>query len=116
MARQARQRGQREGGAGRRLLLGIVLTVVALIVFALWVKLDGRYPTAELAHPITALGRTSTVDVRLADVGTGLAWSRVEVESNGTTTVLANETYPAVTWRGSGVFDTTVSPPLAPVE
>ena len=116
MARQARQRGQREGGAGRRLLLGIALAVVALTVFALWVKLDGRYPTAELAHPITALGRASTVDVRLADVGTGLAWSRVEVESNGTTTVLANETYPAVTWRGSSLFDTTVSPPLAPLE
>lgn len=116
MARQARQRGQREGGVGRRLLLGVAFALVALIVFALWVKLDGRYPTAELAHPITALGRTSTVDVRLADVGTGLAWSRVEVESNGSTTVLASETYPAVTWRGSGLFDTTVSPALAPVE
>ena len=116
MARQARQRGQREGRAGRRLVLGIALALGALIVFALWVKIDGRYPTAELAHPITALGRNSTIDVRVADVGTGLAWSRVEVESNGTTAVLADETYPATTWRGSGVFDTTLSPPLAPYE
>jgi hypothetical protein len=65
------------------------------------------HPTAELVHPIAALGRTSTIDVHLADVGTGLAWSRVEVESGGTTTVLASETYPAVSWRGSGLLDTT---------
>ena len=116
MARQARQRGQREGGAGRRLILGVTFGLLALIVYALWIKLERRYPTAELAHPIAALGRTSTIDVHLADVGTGLAWSRVEVESGGTTTVLANETYPATSWRGSGLFDATLTPALAPIE
>ncbi|MCC6766926.1 MAG: M23 family metallopeptidase [Deltaproteobacteria bacterium] len=101
---------------GRRLVLGVTLALVASIVFVGWVKLERRRPTAELAHPVTALGRGSTIDVTLHDVGTGLAWSRVEVESNGATTVLASETYPAQTWRGSGIFETTVSRPLAPID
>jgi murein DD-endopeptidase MepM/ murein hydrolase activator NlpD len=93
-----------------------VIGIVALLTFVLWVKLEGRRPTAELAKPITALGRTSAIDVKLHDVGTGLAWSRVEVESGGAKTVLANETYPAVSWRGSALFDATVSAPLDPTE
>ncbi len=97
-------------------MLGCAVGLVALFAFVGWVKLETHRPTAALAHPITALGRTSTIDVRLHDVGTGLAWSRVEVESNGTTTVLADETYPAETWRGSGRFDATISTPLAPVD
>jgi murein DD-endopeptidase MepM/ murein hydrolase activator NlpD len=116
MARQARQRGQREGGGGRRLILGLAIAFAALIAWVAWIKLERRLPTAALVHPITALGRNSTIDVHLADVGTGLAWSRVEVESGGTTAVLANDVYPAVSWRGSSIFDTTVTKPLAPFD
>ena len=94
---------------GRRLIFGLVIGVVVLIAFVAWTKLERRHPTAELVHPIAALGRNSTIDVHLADVGTGLAWSRVEVESGGTTTVLANDTYPATSWRGSDVFETTIT-------
>jgi len=101
---------------GRRLVLGLVISVVVLLTFVAWTKLERRRPTAELAHPITALGRTSTIDVALHAVGTGLAWSRVEVETGGTTTVLASDTYPATSWRGSGVLETTVSKPLAPAD
>jgi murein DD-endopeptidase MepM/ murein hydrolase activator NlpD len=101
---------------GRRLVLGLALVLLALILYVGWIKLERRQPTAELARPITALGRGSTIDVKIADVGTGLAWSRVEVESNGTTTVLANDAYPATSWRGSGLVETVVSKPLAPAE
>lgn len=101
---------------GRRLILGLAVGLVLLIAFVAWTKLERRHPTAELVHPIATLGRNSTIDVRLADVGTGLAYSRVEIERDGTTTVLANETYPADSWRGSGIFETTVSKPLAPAE
>ena len=97
-------------------MFGLVIVVLGLITWVGWIKLERRYPTAELAHPITALGRTSTIDVRLADVGTGLAWGRVEVESGGATTILANQSYPPVSWRGSGLFETTLSAPLAPLE
>ncbi len=98
------------------MLLGLAFCLIALGAFVGWIKLEGRRPTAELVRPITALGRNSTIDVRFADVGTGLAWTRVEVESNGTTAVLANESYPAESWRGSGLLDTTVSKPLAPAD
>jgi len=101
---------------GRRLVVGFVIALVALSAYVGWIKLERRSPTAELVHPIATLGRSSTIDVHLMDVGTGLAWSRLEVERNGTTTVLANDTYPAVSWRGSGLLDTTVSKPLAPVD
>lgn len=101
---------------GRRLVLGVAVALVALIAFVGWVKLERRRPTAELAHPLTALGRGSTIDVTVRDVGTGLAWSRIEVENNGTTTVLASETYPAETWRGSGLYETTIRTPLAPID
>jgi len=116
MARQARQRGQREGGVGRRLVLGLAVALLLGIAWVGWNKLERRYPTAELGRPIAALGRNSTIEVKLADVGTGLAWSRVEVESNGTTAVLADATYPAVSWRGSDVHETTLTPPLAPAD
>jgi murein DD-endopeptidase MepM/ murein hydrolase activator NlpD len=116
MTRQARQRGRREGGGGRRLIFGLAIGLLLLIVFVAWTKLEFRLPTAELVHPMAALGRTSTIDVHLTDVGTGLAWSRIEVESGGTKTVLASDSYPAVSWRGSGLFDTTVSKPLAPMD
>jgi len=101
---------------GRRLILGLAISVVVLIAFVAWTKLERRRPTAELVRPIAALGRGSRIDVRLADVGTGLAWSRIEVESGGTTTVLARDDYPAASWRGSGLFETTITKPLAPVE
>ncbi|MCC6847998.1 MAG: M23 family metallopeptidase [Deltaproteobacteria bacterium] len=101
---------------GRRLVLGVAFALVALIGFVAWVKLERRRPTAALARPPAALGRGGTIDVTLRDVGTGLAWGRVEVESNGATTVLASEAYPAQTWRGSGLFETTISTPLAPID
>jgi murein DD-endopeptidase MepM/ murein hydrolase activator NlpD len=101
---------------GRRLIFGLVIGALLLIAFVAWTKLERRQPTVALVRPMAALGRTSTIDVRLADVGTGLAWSRVEVESGSTTTVLASETYPASSWRGSGLFETTITKPLAPVE
>ncbi len=97
-------------------MLGIALAFGAVFAWASWTKLDRRLPTVELAHPITALGRNSTIDVHLVDPGTGLAYGRIEVESGGTKTVLANETFPAVSWRGSGVRDTTISKPLAPYD
>jgi murein DD-endopeptidase MepM/ murein hydrolase activator NlpD len=97
-------------------MVGFVIVLLVLGAYVGWIKLERRQPTAELVHPIATLGRSSTIDVHLADVGTGLAWSRIEVERDGTTTVLANDTYPAVSWRGSTLLDTTVSKPLAPVD
>jgi murein DD-endopeptidase MepM/ murein hydrolase activator NlpD len=101
---------------GRRLFLGLAIGIAVMLVWVLWNKLERRRPTAELVHPIAALGRNSTIDVHLADVGTGLAWSRIEVESGGNTTVLASDVYPATTWLGSDLHDATVTKPLAPIE
>lgn len=114
--RSARYREQREGVWRSRLRVILVLLLVGGAVFLANTKLEWHRPTAELVHPVDALGRTSTIDVHVADAQTGLRWSRVEIESGGTRTVLASEEYPAASWRKSTTPETTLSVPLQAVE
>src|SRR6185369_15005133 len=114
--RSARYREQREGVWRRRFRVLLVLLVLGGAVFLAKTKLEWHRPTAELVHPVDALGRTSTIDVRVADRETGLRWTRVEIESAGNRTVLASEDYPAASWRKSTTEETTISAPLQAVE
>ena len=79
--RSARYREQREGIWRRRFRVIGAVTLVSIVGFVGWAKLEWTRPDAELLHPIAALGRTSTIDVRLHDAKTGLARSRIEIES-----------------------------------
>ncbi len=114
--RSARYREQREGVWRRRFRVLLALVIVGGTVFLAKTKLEWHRPTAELVHPVDALGRTSTIDVHVADPETGLRWTRVEIESGGTRTVLASEDYPAASWRKSTAAETTISAPLQAVE
>ncbi|HEY2385524.1 MAG TPA: M23 family metallopeptidase [Candidatus Binatia bacterium] len=114
--RSARHREQRDGIWRRRFGVVTALVLVTGTILLLVTKLEWHRPTAELAHPLDVLGRTSTIDVRIADLQTGLSRSRVEIESGGTTTVLANEEYPAASWRKSSVPEKTLSIPLQAIE
>lgn len=114
--RPARYREQRDGIWRGRLRVTVVLVLFAGLIFLGATKLEWHRPTAELLHPVDALGRTSTIDVHLADVGTGLSRSRVEIESGGARTVLASEEYAAASWRTSTKPDTTLSVPLQALE
>jgi len=86
------------------------------LVILVWPRLEWQRPHVELVHPLTALGAASTIDVRLADPQSGLRWSRVEIESGGTRTVLASEEYRAGFWRGGETRETTLSIPLKAAE
>jgi murein DD-endopeptidase MepM/ murein hydrolase activator NlpD len=114
--RSARYRDQRDGIWRRRFRMMVALIVVGGGVFLATTKLEWHRPTAELVHPVDALGRAGTIDVHLIDAQTGLSRSRVEIESGATRTVLASEEYPAASWRKSTRLETTISVPLAAVE
>ncbi|MBI3770459.1 MAG: M23 family metallopeptidase [Deltaproteobacteria bacterium] len=114
--RPARYREQRDGIWRRRLRVSAALLLVAGLVFLGATKLEWHRPTGELLHAVDALGRTSTIDVHLADAQTGLSRSRIEIESGGTRTVLASAEYAAASWRVSTVPETTISVPLQAIE
>ena len=85
---------------------------LAAIAYVGWAKLEWHRPTAELPNGVPAVGRASTIAIRLRDPQSGLQWSRVELESAGKSVVLASESYPAASWRKSTVLDTTLSVPV----
>jgi len=114
--RSARHREQRDGVWRRRFGVVTALLLIGGTIVLLVTKLEWHRPTAELLHSVDVLGRTSTIDVHIADPQTGLSRSRVEIESGGTKTVLANEEYPAASWRKSTVPETTLSIPLQAIE
>jgi murein DD-endopeptidase MepM/ murein hydrolase activator NlpD len=114
--RQARYREQRDGLWRRRFRVTLVLVVIGGLGFLGWTKLEWHRPTAELLHPLDAVGRESTIDVRIRDAGTGLSRSRVEIESGGVRTLLAGEQYPAASWRKSTVDERTLAVPVQAVE
>jgi murein DD-endopeptidase MepM/ murein hydrolase activator NlpD len=58
--RSARYREQREGVWRRRFRVLLVLAVLGGVGFLATTKLEWHRPTAELLHPVDALGRTST--------------------------------------------------------
>jgi murein DD-endopeptidase MepM/ murein hydrolase activator NlpD len=114
--RSARYREQRDGIWRARLRAIVALVFVAGVVVLAMTKLEWHRPTAELLHKVDVLGRTSTIDVHIADPQTGLSRSRVEIESGGNRTVLSSEEYPAASWRKSTVAETTLSIPLQAIE
>jgi murein DD-endopeptidase MepM/ murein hydrolase activator NlpD len=114
--RPARYREQRDGIWRGRFRATVLLLLIGGLGFLVWTKLEWHRPTAELLHPVDALGRTSTIVVRITDPHTGLSRSRVEIESGGNRTVLASEEYAAASWRKSTTPETTISAPLQAVE
>jgi len=114
--RQARYRERRDGIWRRRFQVVLALASIGGLGFLGWTKLEWYRPTAELLQPIEAVGRESTIDVRIRDRGTGLSRSRIEIESGGTRTVLAAEEYPAASWRTSTIWERTLAVPVQALE
>jgi murein DD-endopeptidase MepM/ murein hydrolase activator NlpD len=112
--RRARYGNRREGVWRGRMWLVLALGLVGGLGVLGWVKCEWHRPTVELVQPHPVLGLDATITVRLRDRGTGLAWSRVELEAPATHLVLASADYPATSWRGSTTFETTLSIPLTP--
>jgi len=91
-----------------RVLLGLaaVLALAALLL----TRAEPFAPTVSLETPVDVVGHATLVRVLARDRGSGLA--RVEVRlvpEHGTPAVLAAETYPRRSWRGSGIYSALLS-------
>src|SRR4051812_25466410 len=113
---RSRQQGQRDGVRRGRFGTAMVVMLVVGIAYVAWAKLEWHRPTAELAKPLQAIGRSGDIAVHVSDPQSGLKWTRVELESNGQKTVLSSEDYPAASWRKSTVLDTTLTVPVKATE
>jgi murein DD-endopeptidase MepM/ murein hydrolase activator NlpD len=117
----------RRGQAG--LMRGALAFALAVLLLAAgaawWLKAEHHPPRASLASPVDTLGRTTPIDitvrsdppglravlVRLQTGSTaagGTAASSTAAGSTAATYELFSETYPALTWRGSGVTEKQV--------
>jgi murein DD-endopeptidase MepM/ murein hydrolase activator NlpD len=108
------RRGSPRGGFLRRLRLWLSIAVGAGLAYAGWVKLESSRPTATLRQPIQFLGKHAEIDLDVADRGTGLASVEVAIEAVGTRFQLVAESYPAASWRGSGVHEKSFTLRVAP--
>ena len=108
------RRESRQGGFFRRLRLWVSLLVAAVALYAGWVKFDSSRPTATLRQPIHYIGRSAEIALDVADRGTGLASVEVAIQAGGTRYLLVSETYPATSWRGTGLHEKSFTLPVAP--
>jgi hypothetical protein len=108
------RRESRQGGFFRRLRLWAILAAVAAAAYVAWVKFDSSRPTATLRQPLRYIGRSGEIALDVADRGTGLASVEVAIEAGGTRYQLVSETYPATSWRGSGIHEKSFTLPVAP--
>lgn len=114
MLADSSRRGSRQGGFLRRLRRWLILLVTIAVAYFGWVKFDPSRPTAAVRQPLRYLGKHAQIPLDVSDRGTGLASVEVFIDAAGTRYQLASESYPASSWRGSGVhqksFDLAVSP------
>jgi len=108
------RRESRGGGFLRRLRLWIALVVLGVAAYFGAIKFEWSRPTAHLRQPIEYIGRHAEIPVDVADWGTGLASVDVSIEAGGTRYQLLSETYPAQSWRGSGVHEKSFTLPVSP--
>jgi murein DD-endopeptidase MepM/ murein hydrolase activator NlpD len=85
---------------GRLLVLIVVLGIAGLLV----TRAEPLAPRASIETPVDIVGRATQIRVLAGDRGTGLARVQVQlVSESGPAAMVAEETYPATSWRGSGI-------------
>jgi murein DD-endopeptidase MepM/ murein hydrolase activator NlpD len=107
------RKDSRSGGFFRRLRLSMMVAATLAVGYFVWVKFDWRRPTATLRQPLQFLGRHAEIAVDVADRGTGLASVDVSIDAAGTRYQVLSETYPAGSWRGSGIHEKSFTLPVA---
>jgi hypothetical protein len=90
-----------------RLIFGLVLFLV-LAAF-LWLRAEPMAPTARLETAVDVVGRATPLRVVGTDRGTGLARLEVRlVPPAGPSVIVAEQSWPRSSWRGSGVHEATL--------
>jgi len=116
MLADSSRRGPRQGGFLRRLRLWLSIAFAVGVAYAGWVKLESWRPTATLRPPVQLLGKHAEIDLEVADRGTGLASVEVAIEAASNRFQLLAESYPASSWRGSGVHAKSFALQVAPAD
>jgi murein DD-endopeptidase MepM/ murein hydrolase activator NlpD len=82
-----------------------VLVGAALLVAGVlwWFKFEKHPPHAALVAPLVALGRKTPIDIDVRSDAPGLRTIVVRLRAGGDAYELLSETYPKVSWRGSGL-------------
>ena len=103
-------------GSGFLSRLGLWATIVVAIAlgYLVWVKFEWSRPTARMRQPLQYLGRKAEIALDVSDRGSGLASVEVAIDAGGTRYQVLSETYPATSWRGSGVYDKEFTLPVSP--
>ena len=108
------RRESRVGGFLSRLGLWTAIALMVVVAYVVWVKFERSRPTASLRQPLQYLSRHAEIALDVADRGTGLASVEVAIDAAGTRYQVLSETYPAASWRGSGVYEKAFTLPVAP--
>jgi murein DD-endopeptidase MepM/ murein hydrolase activator NlpD len=85
----------------RAVIAVLLAAMIAALAGAWWLKREGEAPQAKLLAPISAIGRQTPIGIEVTASGPGLAQLSVRLVAGGTVHEIANETHPAVSWRGS---------------
>ncbi len=86
--------------------LAFLLLLLALAAGALWwLKFEHQRPQAVLVTPVRVVGGNPTFDIDIRGPGPGLRAVTVALRTGTTAFDLAQETYPARSWLGSGVSE-----------
>ncbi|RJX36558.1 MAG: M23 family metallopeptidase [Desulfarculus sp.] len=75
------------------IILVLVLAVLAAGFFYIWPRLEGQAPEIALDKPVTHLGRSQRVYLRVSDQGRGLAWVRVTLEQQTKRGMIFNQQF-----------------------
>ena len=114
MLSDSSRRDPRGGGFLRRLRLWATIAVLFAIGYFGWVKFEWSRPTATLRQPLQFLGKHAEIPLDVADWGTGLASLDVSIDAGGTRYQVLSESYPAASWRGSGIHEKSFTLAVAP--
>jgi hypothetical protein len=87
---------------GLIVLGGLLLLIVGAVW---WLKFEHHPPQAALVGTVEALGRKTPIDIDVRSDAPGLRAVAVRLQAGGVPYELLAETYPAATWRGSGVTE-----------
>lgn len=77
------------------IILILVLAALAAGFFYLWPRLEGQAPQITLDKPLTHLGRSQRIYLRVSDPGRGLAWVRVTLVQKDKQGIVLNQEFEA---------------------
>jgi murein DD-endopeptidase MepM/ murein hydrolase activator NlpD len=116
MLADSSRRDSRGRGLLHRLRLWLIVIAAAAAAVLIVVKFEWWRPTAKLRQPIEYIGKKGEIALDVADFGTGLSSVEVSIDAAGTRYQVLSESYPSVSWTGSGIHEKSFTLSVSPRE